>query len=437
VHVPFCARRCGYCDFNTYTAVDLGGGAAQAAYADLAIKEMTLAREALERSADAGSLVPGLDWPWAELQWVARPAETVFFGGGTPTVLPAVDLIRLLEAVRALWGLVSGAEVSVEANPESVDQAYLENLAEGGFTRVSLGMQSSSERVLAALGRTHRPEQVTQAVSWARAADLAVSVDLIYGAPGETMGEWSASLEAALALGVDHVSCYALTIESGTPLGRELAVGRVSQPSDEDLADKYELADQVLSAAGLTWYEISNWAVPGHECRHNLGYWQRGEWWGVGPGAHSAIGPARFWNVTHPREYAQVLAAGALPIADGELVTGSAAILEYIMLGMRLSEGLPKAVLASPGQDHGEVPAKVSTGLAQLVAMGRGEVPVGVRPGIGQEAVDKPGDGREKESSSIAQLVSDGLIEDLGEAIRLTRRGRLLADVVTRVLADT
>jgi len=394
VHVPFCARRCGYCDFNTYTASDLGGGAAQAEYADLAIKEMTLAGEVLASGADAGGLVPGLDLPWADLPWVARPAETVFFGGGTPTVLPASDLIKLLRAVRATWGLAGGAEVSTEANPESVDRAYLEGLAAGGFTRVSFGMQSSSERVLTALGRRHRPESVPRVVGWAREAGLAVTVDLIYGAPGETMDDWAASLAAALALGVDHVSCYALTIEPGTPLAKELAASRVNQATEEDLADKYELADQMLSGAGLAWYEISNWATPGNECRHNLGYWQGGDWWGFGPGAHSAIGPARFWNVAHPRDYARATGAGALPIADGEVVTGSAAILERIMLGIRLREGLPKAALTDQAEYTGQVPAKVSSG--------------------------------------IGQLVDDGLIEDLGDAIRPTRRGRLLADVVTR-----
>jgi len=413
VHVPFCARRCGYCDFNTYTAADLGGGASQAAFADLAIREMTLARAALLSKPDAGGLVPALGASWAELQWAERPAQTVFLGGGTPTVLPAGDLVRLLQAVRDAWGLAGGAEVTTEANPESVDRSYLEALASGGFTRVSFGMQSSSARVLAAMGRSHQPEQVAAAVGWAREAGLAVSVDLIYGAPGESMADWAASLAAGLALGVDHISCYALTIEPGTPLGRALATGQVAGPSDEALADKYELADQLLDAAGLAWYEISNWAVPGAECRHNLGYWQGGEWWGIGPGAHSAIGPARFWNVAHPRDYAEALQAGRLPIDSGELVTGQAANLERIMLGLRLNDGLPLAALAGSGAGHSKDRGQDR---AQRQGDCQGEIPDEVRAGIGQ-------------------LVADGLIDEVGDVIRLTRRGRLLADVVTRALS--
>jgi len=396
VHVPFCARRCGYCDFNTYTAADLGGGAAQAGFADLAVQEITLARVALGGVGDAGDLASVPRFSLGDLQWVGVPAQTVFFGGGTPTVLPASDLVKLLRAVRDTWGLAEGAEVTTEANPESVDQAYLQALADGGFTRVSFGMQSSSGSVLAALGRAHRPEQVARVVGWALAAGLEVSVDLIYGTPGETMTQWVASVQAALALGVSHVSCYALTIEPGTPMGRDLAAGRVAPTDEADLADKYEVADEVLEAAGLGWYEISNWARAGHQCRHNLGYWQGGNWLGVGPGAHSAIGPVRFWNVTHPRDYARALQGGSLPVEDRELVTGPAAQLEQIMLGLRLSQGLPKTVLGQASQDQSEMPEKVRAGIGQLQA--------------------------------------DGLIEDLGERIKLTRRGRLLADAATRAL---
>ncbi len=370
VHVPFCATRCGYCDFNTYTSTELGGGASQAAYADAAIAEIRLARRVL------GERTPAV--------------RTVYLGGGTPTLLPAGDLGRIVAAIGAEFGLAPDAEVTCEANPESVDRAYLQRLRAAGFNRLSLGMQSAVPHVLAALDRRHSPGRVGAAVGWARAAGFAsVSLDLIYGAPGERPQDWRASLAAALAAGPDHVSAYALVVEAGTRLARQVARGEVSAPDDDVLADRYERADEVLTAAGLGWYEISNWARPGHASQHNLGYWQDGNWWGVGPGAHSGVGGVRWWNRRHPAGYAAVLAAGCSPAQGREILSAEQRWTERLMLRLRLRTGLPIA----------ELPQAIVTGLA-----------------------------------ADGLLAADALT--WGRAV-LTRRGRLLADgVVSRLLAD-
>ncbi|MDF7663878.1 radical SAM family heme chaperone HemW [Bifidobacterium sp. ESL0763] len=270
IHVPFCYRRCGYCDFNTYTAVDMGGGASRGNYANLAIGEMRLVRAWQERH--------GIDEP---------AASTVFFGGGTPTLLPAEDLGRMLQAVRETWGIQDGAEVTTEANPDTVDERYLETLAAAGFTRVSFGMQSAVPHVLKTLDRTHTPANVVAGVRAANKVGLRSSVDLIYGAPGESMDDWRTSVETAIELGVNHISAYALTVEPTTKMGRQIKAGQIAKPDDDDEAAKYELADDLFSQAGLQWYEISNWARPGYESRHNLGYWRNVDWAGIGPGAHS------------------------------------------------------------------------------------------------------------------------------------------------------
>src|SRR4051794_7921960 len=246
VHVPFCAKRCGYCDFNTYTAAELGPpggapGASQETYADAAIAEIRFARRVLGE--------------------VDRPVDTVFFGGGTPTLLPADHLVRVLAAVDEVFGLAPGAEVTTEANPDSVSPPDLEVLRAGGFNRISFGMQSSVRHVLRVLDRTHDPERVPRATRWARDAGFEqVSLDLIYGTPAESLDDWRRSLESALACGPDHVSAYALIVEDGTALARRVVRGEIPAPDDDDLADKYVLADEALTAAGLSWYELSNWA---------------------------------------------------------------------------------------------------------------------------------------------------------------------------------
>lgn len=375
VHVPYCRVRCGYCDFNTYTSAELGGGASQENYADQASTEIRLAAAHLRAQGFSD-----------------RPAATVFFGGGTPTILPAADLARMLAAIRETWGIADGAEVTTEANPDTVDAAYARALADAGFTRVSVGMQSAVPHVLATLDRTHNPGNVRGAVDAVRAAGMDASVDLIYGTPGETMGDWQASVDAALALDVDHVSAYALGIEPGTKMGAQLARGEIPAPDPDDHAAKYEYVDDALGQAGLEWYEISNWARPGHESRHNLTYWRGGDWWGVGPGAHSHVDGVRFWNVKHPRTYAVRLATGELPAAARELLSDGDREFERIMLEIRLREGLRLA----PGPEL-----------------------------LRQRAV-------------LRELVAEGLAEPgaaASDVVVLTRTGRLLADAVTHRLA--
>ncbi|MCV2393938.1 radical SAM family heme chaperone HemW [Actinotalea sp. M2MS4P-6] len=377
LHVPFCRVRCGYCDFTTYTAAELGGGGDQARYAQTAAREVALAAGVLGAVGRA------------------RPVTSVFFGGGTPTLLPPGGLAVLLGAVRDELGVEPDAEVTTEANPDSVGAADLEALAEAGFTRVSFGMQSAVTHVLGVLDRTHDPARVPEVVRWARDAGLAVSLDLIYGTPGESVDDWRTSVEAALETGVDHVSAYALVIEEGTRMGALVRRGVLAAPDPDDQAAKYELADDLLTAAGLDWYEVSNWARPGAACRHNEAYWRGADWWGVGPGAHSHVGgpdaSVRWWNVKHPRPYAEALADGRTPAAGREVLGADEVALERVLLGVRMSGGLA---------------------LDELSAAGR---------------------------HAVAGLVADGLLEGVaavrGRAV-LTRRGRLLADAVVRSLTD-
>ncbi|MGO1683432.1 MAG: radical SAM family heme chaperone HemW [Brachybacterium sp.] len=324
IHVPFCAVRCGYCDFNTYTATELGGGGSQAEYAANAMREMDLTL-ASDREA-------GYDYD---------QVSTVFFGGGTPTLLPADDLVAMLEHLRTLIPLAEDAEVSTEANPDSVTRASLSRLAAGGITRVSFGMQSAVPSVLATLDRTHDPEKVPQAVAWAREAGLDVSLDLIYGTPGETTDDVETSVKAALACGVDHLSAYSLIIEGNTAMARQLRRGELEAPDSDDMADKYELVDDLARADGLSWYEVSNWArTEQQRSRHNLAYWRGTDWWGIGPGAHRHRDGLRSWNVKHPSRYARMLAAGEMPVADSERVAAEDRLVEKIMLELRIADGL-------------------------------------------------------------------------------------------------
>lgn len=369
VHVPFCASRCGYCDFNTYTAAELGAapGASQDAYLAAALAELDLARRVLG----------------------PRPLQTVFFGGGTPTLLPAPALAGLLDAARQRFGLAPGAEVTTEANPESVDRGYLDVLVAAGFTRLSLGMQSARPGVLAVLERRHTPGRVAQVVRWAREAGFgSVSVDLIYGSPTEGPGDWRASLEAALALGPDHVSAYSLIVEPGTRLAARIARGELPAPDDDTHAEFYLRAEELLVAAGYTAYEVSNWARPGHESRHNLAYWLGHDWWGIGPGAHSHVGGVRWWNVRHPRDYTARLAAGHSPAQAREVLDPGTRRIERVLLELRLAAGLPPEVLTA------------------------------------------------SERSRVAGAVAAGLLVEAGGRLRPTLRGRLLADAVVRDLLD-
>jgi len=360
VHVPFCATRCGYCDFNTYTAAELGGGGARDRYAGLAVEEIRLARAVLGAAAPAVS--------------------TVFFGGGTPTVLPAADLAAILGAIGAEFGLAADAEVSTEANPESVDRRSLARLREAGFTRISLGMQSAAEHVLTVLDRSHTPGRPEQCVAWAREAGFAhVSLDLIYGTPGETAKDWEWSVRSAVDAGPDHISAYALIVEEGTRLAARIRRGELDPPDDDEMADRYLAADDLLTAAGLGWYEISNWAAgPGSACRHNLLYWTGGNWWGVGPGAHSHVGGTRWWNVRHPAAYSARITAGVSPGLAREVLSQAERATERIMLEARLAAGVPLTALGPAGRRAAEVAA--ADGLADAGALGAGRV-VLTRPG--------------------------------------------------------
>ena len=371
VHVPFCVTRCGYCDFNTYTATELGPGASRESYAGLAIEEIRLARKVLG-NAD-------------------MPVSTVFFGGGTPTLLPPGQLGAILHAVDAEFGLAPGAEVTAEANPETVTGQTLAALRGSGFTRMSFGMQSSVRRVLSVLDRVHEPGRPARCAAWARAAGFEhVSLDLIYGTPGETDDDWAESVSAALAAGPDHISAYALIVEEGTRLAARIRRGELAAPDDDAMADRYLAADRLFGSAGLRWYEISNWAAGASSaCRHNLMYWTDGDWWGIGPGAHSHVGGTRWWNVRHPAGYAARLAAGASPGQAREILTPRERSTERIMLQTRLAAGLPVAELDQAGM------------------------------------------------SAAADAAADGLADPAALAagrVILTSRGRLLADAVVRAL---
>ena len=329
VHVPFCATRCGYCDFNTYTPGELASSPSH--WLDAVRRELDLAATVLGETV---------------------AADTVFVGGGTPSLLGADGLAAVLDAVRGSLGVAPGAEVTTEANPESTSPDFFAGIAAAGYTRVSLGMQSAAPHVLAVLDRVHTPGRPVAAATEARAAGIEhVSLDLIYGTPGETRDDLAASLEAVLAAGVDHVSAYALVVEPGTALARRVARGELPAPDDDVLAERYEQLDAALSAAGLHWYEVSNWAAsPESMCRHNLGYWTGGNWWGAGPGAHSHVGGVRWWNVKHPARYAAALAAGRSPAAGREVLSPGERHTEQVMLGLRLADGLLLNVLDAPGR---------------------------------------------------------------------------------------
>ncbi|MBB1245368.1 coproporphyrinogen III oxidase [Streptomyces durbertensis] len=377
LHVPYCATRCGYCDFNTYTASELRGTggvlASRENYADTLVQEIRLARKVLG------------DDP--------RPVESVFVGGGTPTLLPAADLGRMLDAVRSEFSLADDAEITTEANPESVDPRYLAELRAAGFNRVSFGMQSARQHVLRVLDRTHTPGRPEACVAEARTAGFEhVNLDLIYGTPGESDEDWRASLTAAVEAGPDHVSAYALIIEEGTRLAHRIRRGEVPATDDDVHADRYLIAEELLASAGFDWYEVSNWATSeAARCRHNLLYWTGADWWGAGPGAHSHVGGVRWWNVKHPAAYASALARGHSPGAGREVLRDEDRRVERVLLELRLAEGCPLGLLRPAGAE------------------------------------------------AARRAVADGLLDaDAHAAGRaaLTLRGRLLADALVRDLVD-
>ena len=364
VHVPFCITRCGYCDFNTYTPAELGGV-----------------------NPDAWLLALRTELELAAARLDAPTVDTVFVGGGTPSLLGGERLARLLDMVRQSFALAPDAEVTTEANPESTWPEFFTAIRAAGYTRVSLGMQSVAPHVLATLDRVHSPGRASTAAREATAAGFQhVSLDLIYGTPGESDDDLMRSVDAAIEAGADHVSAYALLVEEGTALARRVRRGELAAPDDDVLAHRYELVDAQLSAAGMTWYEVSNWSRPGGECRHNIGYWDGGQWWGAGPGAHGFVGATRWWNVKHPNAYAERLADSALPVAGFEQLGADALHTEDVMLKTRLRQGLPLDRLGVAERERAEA------------------------------------------------AVSDGLLVSDGDRLVLTPRGRLLADAVVRML---
>lgn len=371
VHVPFCTVRCGYCDFNTYTT-GFGEGADLASYADSVVREIDLSRRVLSRSG--------------HLSAAGRPLRSIFFGGGTPSLLAASAVETILNRLHSTFGFAPGIEITLEANPETLDRRKARAFAAAGINRFSIGMQSAVPEVLQTLDRTHNPANVPRAVAAAQEVGAQVSVDLIYGAPGETLPQWESSLRAALALEPDHISAYSLIIEEGTKMGRDLAAGVIQAPDPDAEAAKYELADGLLAAAGYRWYEISNFSRSSQtQSIHNLAYWRDWDWWGYGPGAHSHVGAQRWWNVKHPRAYAGRTAQGRSPGFAGEVLGEEDRRVESVMLGIRTAEG-----------------------------------------------IQRPDD-----EVTVRRLLEEGLIAVRPDSrVSLTLRGRLLADYVTRVLLD-
>ncbi|KBG90852.1 oxygen-independent coproporphyrinogen III oxidase HemN [Mycobacterium tuberculosis variant africanum MAL010111] len=364
LHVPFCLTRCGYCDFNTYTPAQLGGV-----------------------SPDRWLLALRAELELAAAKLDAPTVHTVYVGGGTPSLLGGERLATLLDMVRDHFVLAPDAEVSTEANPESTWPEFFATIRAAGYTRVSLGMQSVAPRVLATLDRVHSPGRAAAAATEATAEGFThVNLDLIYGTPGESDDDLVRSVDAAVQAGVDHVSAYALVVEHGTALARRVRRGELAAPDDDVLAHRYELVDARLSAAGFAWYEVSNWCRPGGECRHNLGYWDGGQWWGAGPGAHGYIGVTRWWNVKHPNTYAEILAGATLPVAGFEQLGADALHTEDVLLKVRLRQGLPLARLGAAERERAEA------------------------------------------------VLADGLLDYHGDRLVLTGRGRLLADAVVRTL---
>ncbi len=364
VHVPFCITRCGYCDFNTYTPAELGGV-----------------------NPDAWMLALRTELELAAAKLGAPMVNTVFVGGGTPSLLGGARLATLLDTVRENFSLAPDAEITTEANPESTWPEFFDAVRAAGYTRVSLGMQSVAPRVLGVLDRVHTPNRSAAAAREALAAGFEhVSLDLIYGTPGESDDDLAQSVDTAVETGVDHVSAYALTVEEGTALARRVRRGELVAPDDDVLAHRYELVDDRLSAVGMSWYEVSNWSRPGGECRHNLGYWGGGQWWGAGPGAHGYVGTTRWWNVKHPNAYAEMLAGARLPVAGFEQLGAEALHTEEVLLKTRLRQGLPLDRLDAAERRRAEA------------------------------------------------VIADGLLESDGDRLVLTARGRLLADAVVRTL---
>ena len=328
IHIPYCVKRCGYCDFNTYTPSELkiatGLSEVSNSYIDLLLLEIKQAK------AQVGSaFIP-----------------SIFFGGGTPSLMEPSDIGRVIDQIRKEFVLNSDAEITMECNPDTVSKENLAAFRKVGVNRVSFGMQSAVPHVLATLDRTHNPENLLQVTTWAKDVGFSeISVDLIYGTPGETLADWQKSIDAALALPITHISAYALIIEEGTKLAAQIKRGEVAPVDDDLAAEKYLLADKEFTAAGFHWYELSNWAKPDSLSKHNLAYWLGENWWGAGPGAHSHLNGKRFWNVKHPNLYKEKIQSNLSPIADSEVLEEIQIASEKLMLSLRLPSGVEKESL--------------------------------------------------------------------------------------------
>ena len=329
VHIPYCVKRCGYCDFNTYTPAELqiSTGLTQISnsYIDLLIKEIDQAKE----------------------QVGAAKVPTIFFGGGTPSLMEPSDIARVIKAIDNQFGLTQDCEITLETNPDTVDKEKLAAFKAAGVNRISFGMQSAVAHVLKTLDRTHNPDNLPQVTKWAAEVGFKdISVDLIYGTPGESLSDWQKSIDAALALPINHISAYALIVEEGTKLANAIKRGEIANVDDDLTAEKYLMADAAFSKAGFTWYELSNWSKDSGESKHNIAYWLNNNWWGAGPGAHSHINGKRWWNVKHPNLYREKLQENVSPILDSEVLDTMQIESERLMLSIRLPEGVSKDSLS-------------------------------------------------------------------------------------------
>ena len=329
IHIPYCVKRCGYCDFNTYTPSELKitEGLAQISnsYIDLLLMEIKAAKVQVGQSANVPS---------------------IFFGGGTPSLMQPDDIGRVISTIKSEFTLLPNAEITMECNPDTVTKESLAAFRAIGVNRVSFGMQSAVKHVLATLDRTHNPENLLQVTTWAKEVGFSeISVDLIYGTPGESLSDWQTSINAALTLPITHISAYALIVEEGTKLAAQIKRGEVAQVDDDLTAEKYLVADKAFTAAGFEWYELSNWAKSGSLSKHNLAYWLGDNWWGAGPGAHSHLNGKRFWNVKHPNLYKERVLANQSPVADSEVLEELQIESERLMLSLRLPSGVDKQSL--------------------------------------------------------------------------------------------
>ena len=329
IHIHYCVKRCGYCDFNTYTPSELKitEGLAQISnsYIDLLLMEIKAAKVQVGQSANVPS---------------------IFFGGGTPSLMQPDDIDRVISTIKSEFILLPDAEITMECNPDTVTKESLAAFRAIGVNRVSFGMQSAVKHVLATLDRTHNPENLLQVTTWAKEVGFSeISVDLIYGTPGESLSDWQTSINAALTLPITHISAYALIVEEGTKLAAQIKRGEVAQVDDDLTAEKYLVADKAFTAAGFEWYELSNWAKSGSLSKHNLAYWLGDNWWGAGPGAHSHLNGKRFWNVKHPNLYKERVLANQSPVADSEVLEELQIESERLMLSLRLPSGVDKQSL--------------------------------------------------------------------------------------------